>query len=334
MKKTVVTVVLATLLLGGVYFGSSQKPPDTGASVSDAVTDSTCRGCHKSEATQFGKTNHAHIETSGKPSISCETCHGPGKAHTDAEQAAHGDDAKTALANKLIFSFRGTSKENSDRCQSCHITGKLQQGFNHSTHAAQGVSCNTCHAAHLVRENKDSSKGELPTAQAQFFQIISGPDETRWLRNSLLKSPQPQLCYTCHGTVQAQFALPVHHRVPEGSMKCTDCHNTHGTPNAFNLVRTVSETCTQCHVDKHGPFVYEHPAGKIEGCVTCHNPHGSVNRMMLVRREGRELCLQCHAGFRGQAAVPHGRLSFQTSGECVRCHVTIHGSNFDVNFLR
>src|SRR5512144_1544728 len=35
MKKTVFTIVLATLLFGGIYFGSSQKPSDTGASVSD-----------------------------------------------------------------------------------------------------------------------------------------------------------------------------------------------------------------------------------------------------------------------------------------------------------
>jgi hypothetical protein len=25
--------------------------------------------------------------------------------------------------------------------------------------------------------------------------------------------------------------------------------------------------------------------------------------------------------------VPHGRLGFQTAGECTRCHVAVHGSN-------
>src|SRR4051812_28984240 len=64
MKKTVFIVVVSILLLGGVYFGSSQKP-DSASAVSEAVPDSTCRSCHKSEATQFGKTNHSHIETNG-----------------------------------------------------------------------------------------------------------------------------------------------------------------------------------------------------------------------------------------------------------------------------
>ena len=45
------------------------------------------------------------------------------------------------------------------------------------------------------------------------------------------------------------------------------------------------------------------------------------------------LCLQCHTGFHAQAAVPHSRLGFQTSGECTRCHVAIHGSELDVELL-
>jgi DmsE family decaheme c-type cytochrome len=149
-----------------------------------------------------------------------------------------------------------------------------------------------------------------------------------------LKTSQPDLCYTCHGTVRNQFALPVHHRVPEGLMKCTDCHSSHGTLNPSSLVKTQTETCVQCHVEKRGPYVHEHPAAKVEGCTACHSPHGSPNRMLLVRREGRQLCLQCHTGFHLLTQAPHGRFGFQTSGECTRCHVTIHGSNFDPNLLR
>src|SRR6187399_2770028 len=100
MKKSIL-IVSAMLLLGGVYFGSSQRPADSVGAPTEAVADATCRSCHKSETTQFGKTTHAHVQSSGKAALSCETCHGPGKAHVDAEQEARGDDAKTALANKL-----------------------------------------------------------------------------------------------------------------------------------------------------------------------------------------------------------------------------------------
>jgi predicted CXXCH cytochrome family protein len=97
-------------------------------------------------------------------------------------------------------------------------------------------------------------------------------------------------------------------------------------------VRNGSETCIGCHTEKRGPFVFEHPASKIEGCVACHTPHGSINRMLLVRREERFLCLQCHVNPIANN-VPHSRMSFQTNGTCTRCHATIHGSNFDVDYL-
>ena len=296
-----------------------------------------CRDCHKAEAIEYEKTSHSTITFPGAPYVhGCETCHGPGKAHSDAVQAAHGDDAEVAkaMAAHPIFAFKGSAEENASRCLTCHNTSKQQELFDHSAHSGHGVSCGQCHAAHLVTEVKDASKGTLLSAQSHFFNVPELPDQTRWLHNSLLKQAEPAVCFACHQTVQAQFAMPEHHRVPEGLMKCSDCHNPHGSANAASLNKSGSETCVQCHVEKRGPYVFEHPAVKVEGCATCHNPHGSPNRMLLVRREGRQLCLQCHTGFHAQAAVPHGRLGFQTSGECVRCHVTVHGSSLDPNFLR
>lgn len=315
----------------------ASRPPEFSAPASDFAGPERCRDCHKSEAVQYAKTSHAKLVFPGKDYIvGCETCHGPSKAHADAIQAAHGDDAATAKALKdfPLFSFRGAPEENAARCLSCHVTSKQQDFFAHSEHAGRGLSCNQCHSAHLVDAVKDSSKGSLTYPQAYFFQLPRLADDTRWLHNSLLKQAEPSLCFSCHLTVQAQFALPNHHRVPEGLMKCSDCHNPHGTENLASLHNPGWETCVKCHVEKRGPFVFEHPAVKVEGCVTCHNPHGSTNHMLLVRREGRQLCLQCHTGFHSQAAVPHSRLGFQTSGECERCHVAVHGSNFDVNFLR
>jgi DmsE family decaheme c-type cytochrome len=185
---------------------------------------------------------------------------------------------------------------------------------------------------HLTDAGRNPKAERLGTAQGNFFNVPKLPAENRWLHESQLIKPQPELCYGCHGNIQAQFALPTHHRVPEGAMKCTDCHNPHGTSNRSNLRQSGWETCTQCHVEKRGPFVFEHSAVKVEGCTACHTPHGSVNAMLLVRRESRFLCLQCHVD-PFAANVPHSRLSFQARGDCTRCHAANHGSNFDVNFL-
>jgi len=317
-------------------------PPDTPTKNIEEIVDYMM--------TLKGQTEHQAQEAaapSGPRYVSgCEICHGPGRAHAEAEQAAAGDPAKMEAGMKLIYRFKGNPKENSDRCLQCHITGTPQDAFQHSVHSAAGVSCIDCHTIHPV-EVADAGKPQLQPAQAQFFSVPRLNKQNAWLTDGLLKEPQPELCYSCHRTVQAQFALPEHHRVGEGFMKCTDCHNPHGTMNHFQLAKANWETCVNCHVEKRGPFLYEHAVVRVDGCVACHTPHGSVNNFLLKRREQRLLCLQCHSvfhvisrspatteGFHGQANVPHGRNGYQTSGDCTRCHVAIHGSNFDEFLLR
>ena len=330
---------------GGYALLNAQTRPaaDEGTSVAAAETPAissagyvgpeNCRSCHKPEFREFNKTVHASLKPVKEGEVTgCEVCHGPGKAHADAEQAAHGDDAAVAAGNKLIFAFKGSPSANSERCEQCHTSSKEQSQFNQSTHARHGVGCNECHATHLVDAARDPNHRTINGAQATFFSVPTLPEEMRWLNGSLLKESQPKLCNQCHLNVVAQFALPNHHPVPEGAMKCTDCHSTHGSSNRASLREVKWESCVRCHVEKRGPWVFEHASVRVEGCTVCHTPHGSVNRLLLERREERFLCLSCHVESTA-VNVPHGRLSFQTSGACTRCHSTIHGSNFDANFL-
>jgi len=366
VRRIVFKLIPGSLLLLLCGYAFAQKLPESGQGPSvapsfilgnadDYAGIDRCRSCHKPEYREYEKTAHARVSVPGKSFISgCEVCHGPGKSHADAIEAAEGDEGKTkraleehpifsfavntkitaALQKFPIFHFRSTSKENVAHCMLCHVSSKQQEFFEHSAHVAHGLSCDQCHTSHLVTEVKDQSKGDSQYPQGHFYQVPQLPDEVRWLHSSLLKQSEPTLCFNCHGTVQAQFALPVHHRVPEGLIKCTDCHNPHGSINRTSLNRPGFNSCLNCHQEKRGPYIYEHDSVKVEGCAACHNPHGSTNRMLLVRREGRQLCLQCHTGFHGQAGVPHGRLGFQTSGECTRCHIAIHGSNLDPALLR
>ena len=116
---------------------------------SDYAGWETCAGCHRAEAQAFAKTPHApagealptspSTPTPGAQPTSvtgCEACHGPGKAHADAEQDAAGDPAKETTGAKLIFASKGSPKANSERCMTCHITSRQQEGFGHSQHVA------------------------------------------------------------------------------------------------------------------------------------------------------------------------------------------------------
>ena len=125
--------------------------------------------------------------------------------------------------------------------------------------------------------------------------------------------------------------MPFHHRVNEGLIQCSDCHNVHGTvkPNQVRAAATQDEVCFKCHTDKQGPFVFEHAPVKVDGCESCHPVHGGPNPHMLKLSNVNLLCLQCHttSSFSSAPGAPsfHNQASFFQS--CVLCHVAIHGSN-------
>jgi predicted CXXCH cytochrome family protein len=306
----------------GIVSATRQAGPQSPARLAGSEA---CAGCHPNHSALVSRTPHAGGAKSAQQVQGCEGCHGPGQAHIDA--VFSGD---LQSARERIFAFKGPSAENSARCLSCHGSGNQTRGFAHSEHHLQGVGCQSCHSAHPV----DQGAGEAGrVAERAFFGTTgSRREEQRWLDGKLLGTRQPDLCYGCHAGVEAQFSLPTRHRVSEGAMQCSGCHNPHGSASKPMLRGAAWETCVGCHTEKRGPYVFEHPPMRVEGCVNCHEPHGSVNRNLLLRREGRFLCLQCHVD-PFAANVPHGRLSFATRGECVRCHAAIHGSNTTPFFL-
>ena len=136
-------------------------------------------------------------------------------------------------------------------------------------------------------------------------------------------------------------------------MQCSDCHNPHGAfaptwregqrPRMVDqAVGTNEPPCVRCHSDKRGPFVFEHPPVRVEGCEMCHNPHGSTNTRLLRRPQVFALCLECHNGagnFGREAQGVIAQLATHNMFDpkyrnCTTCHVRIHGSNSEANFLR
>lgn len=311
----------------------SQAAPQAQTPAAEYVGADTCGACHADHFKQFSKTYMATVLAEKYPveQQGCEACHGPGRAHVEAiEEAA--TDAGIEAAKSLIYIFaRHSPKENAERCLTCHIKNENQSLFRRSRHLAAGVFCGDCHTAHLTIADQDLAK---PSAAIEtLFSIPKRAAEQEWLENRLLKENQPKLCYSCHRDIESQFQLPIRHRVNEGLLKCTDCHNPHGRVTAHELRAVSVEACFACHVEKRGPFVFEHAAVRVEGCTACHVPHGSTNPFRLKRRQERQLCLECHVAPEA-TGIPHPRPYFQTSSECTSCHVGIHGSNHQKQFLQ
>ena len=106
-------LTLTLLQLGtGVVF--AQKQPAAAESRKALAEGNTsgyagteaCAHCHQVLSEQLSKTVHASAKVAGTSiSTSCEACHGPGKAHADAEMEAEKNDTKDPEAKKLIFRF-------------------------------------------------------------------------------------------------------------------------------------------------------------------------------------------------------------------------------------
>jgi DmsE family decaheme c-type cytochrome len=260
-----------------------------------------CKGCHEEVYKKFEPTPHWKTtlgKMGGIEAHGCESCHGPGADHMNAG----GDKTK-------IFTFKGQSAKNiSEKCLTCHEYGEEHANYSRSVHRINDVSCTDCHSVHHAKEEQ-----------------------------YLLAKSQPQLCFSCHLETKADFNRPFKHRVLEGLVKCTDCHNQHGGFLTKQLRATAAQdqVCFKCHVDKAGPFVYEHEPVKTEGCVACHLPHGSANPRLLRRSQINLLCLECHT-LSGGGLAPAGPSHDQSRKyqACTLCHTQIHGSNIDRVFFR
>jgi predicted CXXCH cytochrome family protein len=340
------TKVIKTLLVGGsvlgiaVWFASArssqavssatpQAKPAAAVKVANAddpgyVGSDACKDCHEDQFKAYSHTSHAQLSKIGswKSKVTgCESCHGPGKNHI-----AEGDPTK-------IISFKNkTSKETAETCLSCHAGKEERNNFRRGEHWRNDIGCTDCHSPHSNTSGRNvaASNVHVTTANAEKpgFSTIR-----------MLKMNDPQLCISCHSEVKPAFNAPFHHKVLEGAMRCSDCHNPHG---GFELKQARLATggdaaCIKCHADKQGPFTFEHAPVKTEGCVACHTPHGSSNPRLLRYAAVNQLCLTCHSVAHDVGAIePSGPQHNQNAqyANCTACHVKIHGSRTSPVFFR
>ena len=259
----------------------------------DYVGESTCLTCHEDQAYKATAHGLAMKERTPAATHGCESCHGPGKAHVES-----GDPAQIKNPGKMA------PQEASAICTSCHNRG-AHALWDGSQHDQRNVGCISCHSVHAPK----------------------GPAQIK-------AANQTALCSTCHRAITNRQHRFNHMPVREGAMTCTSCHNPHGSTNVRMLKAgtTIDESCTSCHADKRGPYLWEH-APVSESCITCHEPHGSNNDRMLVSKEPF-LCQRCHVTSRHPPTVYEGYLLQNSSNgnkifgrSCTVCHQMVHGSN-------
>jgi predicted CXXCH cytochrome family protein len=291
----------------------------------DLVGSETCAACHEDQFKQYKFTKHAKLKDVASwknKAEGCESCHGAGKAHVEGG----GDITK-------IISFKGkNSKQVAETCLTCHAGKESHNNFRRGEHWRNDVGCTDCHNAHGTPLGLEKPGSITHVAETS----IENPGVATRM---MLKQSEPQLCMGCHTETKAQFSKPFRHKVLEGAMKCSDCHNAHGGFEAkqTKLAVGADASCIKCHNDKQGPFVFEHAPLKTEGCAACHTPHGSANPKLLARSSVRQMCFECHSGISEQAAPNTPSFHNQANVRylnCTVCHTAIHGSNANNRLLR
>ena len=232
--------ILVLLLVTTAAVAQNQASPP--AAASGFVGSNVCKTCHADVWMNFYKNPHYQSIASGKEpaeTTGCEGCHGPAQKHLEA----HGGKTTIPRAFSLM-----NPKQVLDACLGCHARDLARANIQRSEHTKNDVACTSCHSVHHAATPK-----------------------------YLLAKKQSELCYGCHATVRAQFSMPSNskHRVNEGFMQCTDCHNPHGSfdatwkmgqnPRMMEQAMNTESPCLKCHMDKRGPFRVRAPAGAGRG---------------------------------------------------------------------
>ncbi len=270
-------------------------PPLPGMAARDDIPN--CLGCHtvSADVAVHAVFQTVHGGLGGGGNGSCAGCHGASEEH-----------ARNPAAAMPGISFgprwQSPAEARTDACLGCHSGGSPLHWVG-SEHQREGMACDSCHDSHRQQDPALSDSGSQ------------------------------QACLSCHSRVQAELLLPSRHPIAEGKTACGDCHNPHGSLGDASLHQaSVSDNCLQCHQDKRGPFLWEHPPAS-EDCALCHRPHGAVHDRLLTAR-GPALCQQCHvAAFHpglpyGAEGLAGGSGNQNVLGKnCLNCHSQVHGSN-------
>jgi DmsE family decaheme c-type cytochrome len=222
----------------------------------DYVGEETCATCHDQMVKMFASNPHTKMALAhGKSGITCENCHGAGKAHVEG-----GGDV-----TKIFNPGKASAKEVDATCLSCHAAA--HPNFTRSPHAKANVSCIGCHEIHLSKEEH-----LLKASQPQLCFQCHADQKAQFNMPFHHKVNEGAVsCSDCHNP-----------------------HGTFGNNN-LKSTADQNAICTKCHTETRGPFVYEHAPVKAEGCVGCHTPHGSQNARLLNMPSVNTLCNQCHS---------------------------------------
>ncbi len=243
--------------------------------------NSRCAACHSTNLRRnYDQKTDSYDTQWSEINVSCEACHGPGKAHVEWAKKPGAEAAHMGLTRDI--SAVGQWLRTSDTTTA------------HSTVAAPSMSgqiaaCGSCHSRRSLVDD--------PNLPGNFH----NKHHLELLRSPLYH-PDGQIAEEVYVLGSFMQSKMFH----EGVV-CSNCHE----PHSLKLRAEGNGVCTQCHSAPvyDSPKHHHHPTGEGSQCVNCHMPETTYmqvdpRRDHSIRIPRPDLsdelntpnaCTQCHA---------------------------------------
>ncbi len=229
-----------------------------------------CAGCH---TTGFDPAHGRFAEES----VSCEACHGPGRAHADSgNPGAIFNPAKAPAARRAMI------------CEACHTTGHDASGeFRFPVGYRPGADLGLYFFGLTPKPGQDD---------ASFAGDGSAADRHRqylfWRTRMLLAQGETcDLCKNFRLALREGATAKGPHAMTTEEF-CLSCHNGTVTrpPRGHEQAATSGRRCLSCHPPERGP------SGEISIHDHRYIPAEAVARNDFIPRpDFRSICFECHA---------------------------------------
>ena len=311
-----------------------------------------CTSCHDPEVSEKIKAMHngkhwdKMIKESPVNNEGCVACHGDSQTHASTP---------TKIQPRTSFGPRWTATidEQNNTCLNCHEKTATHKEWRAGKHAAQEVTCVTCHDVHvdldLVRE--EATQAEVCTVCHKVQK-----NGMHHFKDKIDENPKCSTCHNPHANPSPQLMM-----LENRSLGCRNCHDfremqlssevTLKAKNYHLVMQHKDRTCVDCHlgvahVDKDN-FAKLREGGLASMLVDLFHPGQSDGDWLLEEhpgaqalRQGRN-CRQCHLGEAkdlGKALAPKGviasiesKVSIKKVASSLQFTITWKGSENDIS---
>ena len=245
---------------------------------------------------------------------------------------AQKQDHEWAAHRANLIAIPGAKSVGSETCSTCHEA--VAKNYQHAFHSTQGLECEDCHGAGSLHVDgggdvtKIIAFSKRPPAEADAACLnchSRGASIRHWISGS--HAANHVRCIDCHQVHQAALRAAKETKVSFDQSTKGALTAALLSPETNVAVRPMAETneaCLKCHPTERAQLSmpYHHPLreGKMS-CVDCHDPHGGADGRNLKTSNLNQLCLSCHAQYRGPFAYQHPPVT----ENCMLCHKA-HGS--------